>query len=95
MSRVDRARGWRAQRHSPSGTGLAKISFALPLRLRTPPIKGLRSLFSAFLRFFGRVTRFVNIMDDSGLENLKRVKRALRPAKIAPAYIVSQSNRGG
>jgi hypothetical protein len=33
----------------------------------------------------------VNIMDDSGLENLKRVKMSYRPRRLAPAYIVNAS----
>jgi len=33
--------------------------------------------------------RRINCMDDSGLENLKRVKMSYRPSRLAPAYIIN------
>lgn len=36
--------------------------------------------------------RYINIMDDSGLENLKKVKLSYHPVKLIPAYIASRRN---
>jgi len=33
---------------------------------------------------------FINIMDDSGLDNLKKVKMSYRPARLVPAYIAKE-----
>lgn len=35
---------------------------------------------------------FVNAMDDSGLDNLKRVKMSYRPRKLAAAYIINRAD---
>ncbi len=43
-------------------------------------------IFMRFCRDLGQY-KFINAMDDSGLENLKRVKLSYRPAKVVPAYI--------
>ena len=34
--------------------------------------------------------RFVNIMDDSGLDNLKTVKESYRPVRVVPAFIADR-----
>ena len=34
--------------------------------------------------------KYINIMDDSGLEGLKKVKLSYRPAKLASAYIATR-----
>jgi hypothetical protein len=34
--------------------------------------------------------KYINIMDDSGLENLKRVKLSYHPAGLIPNYIVKR-----
>jgi len=36
--------------------------------------------------------KYINIMDDSGLENLRKVKLSYRPVRLAPAYIVKRKN---
>lgn len=36
--------------------------------------------------------KYINIMDDSGLENLKRVKLSYRPVKLIPAYIATSKD---
>ena len=36
--------------------------------------------------------KFINIMDDSGLENLKKVKLSYQPLKLIPAYIAKRKN---
>jgi uncharacterized protein len=34
--------------------------------------------------------RYINVMDDSGLERLQNVKRSYRPAQVVPAYIIQR-----
>ncbi|MCU0666332.1 MAG: phosphatidylglycerol lysyltransferase domain-containing protein [Candidatus Omnitrophica bacterium] len=36
--------------------------------------------------------KYINAMDDSGLDSLRRIKLSYRPAEIIPAYIVKQKN---
>jgi hypothetical protein len=36
--------------------------------------------------------RYMNIMDDSGLANLKKTKESYRPAKLIPSFIVTRKN---
>lgn len=36
--------------------------------------------------------KYINIMDDSGLDNLKKVKLSYRPAGLIPAYIVTRKS---
>ncbi|MBI5144888.1 MAG: DUF2156 domain-containing protein, partial [Candidatus Omnitrophica bacterium] len=36
--------------------------------------------------------KYINVMDDSGLENLKKVKLSYHPIKLIPSYIVTRSN---
>ena len=55
-------------------------------------IKGLSQfVFRSFCRELSEY-KYINIMDDSGLENLKKVKLSYRPIKMIPAYIVTRKN---
>jgi hypothetical protein len=53
-------------------------------------IKGLAQFI--FRKFCSELKdyKYINIMDDSGLENLKKVKLSYRPARLIPAYIVTR-----
>jgi len=53
-------------------------------------IKGLAQFI--FWRFCRELKgyRYINIMDDSGLENLKKVKLSYRPLRLIPAYIAQR-----
>lgn len=55
-------------------------------------VKGLAQFifwkFSSELKDY----KYINIMDDSGLENLKRVKLSYQPVKLAAAYIAKRKN---
>lgn len=51
-------------------------------------IKGLAQfIFRAFAEELKNY-KYINIMDDSGLENLKKVKLSYHPKRLVPAYIV-------
>jgi len=53
-------------------------------------VKGLAQfIFREFCRELKKY-KYINIMDDSGLENLKRVKLSYHPEKIIPAYIAKR-----
>ncbi len=53
-------------------------------------IKGLAQFI--FRRFCSELKdyKYINIMDDSGLENLKKTKLSYHPARLIPAYIVTR-----
>jgi uncharacterized protein len=52
-------------------------------------LKGLgQFIFRSFCRQ-NEEFRYVNAMDDSGLENLKNVKNSYKPVKLASAYIIN------
>ncbi len=54
-------------------------------------VKGLAQfIFRQFCREL-RNFKYINIMDDSGLENLKQVKLSYRPVKAIPAYIATRN----
>ncbi len=56
-------------------------------------IKGLAQFifrqFSQELKSF----KYINIMDDSGLDNLRKTKLAYKPIRLVPAYIVTRDER--
>ncbi|HRZ13956.1 MAG TPA: phosphatidylglycerol lysyltransferase domain-containing protein [Candidatus Omnitrophota bacterium] len=53
-------------------------------------VKGLSQfIFQRFSRDLGEHA-FINAMDDSGLENLKKVKLSYRPVRLVPSYIVQR-----
>jgi uncharacterized protein len=56
-------------------------------------IKGLAQFI--FRRFSQELKgyKYINIMDDSGLENLRKTKLAYKPTRLIPAYIVSRDDR--
>ncbi len=55
-------------------------------------VKGLAQfIFREFCRELPDY-KYINIMDDSGLENLKQVKLSYHPVKLEPAYIVKRKN---
>ncbi len=55
-------------------------------------VKGLAQfIFREFCREL-KGYKYINIMDDSGLENLKKVKLSYQPVKLIPAYIAARRN---
>ena len=73
-------------------------TFGYPLNVRTFCVlfeitdlrtKGLAQfIYREFCRELKETYRWINAMDDSGLENLKRVKRAYHPIELIPTYNV-------
>jgi len=55
-------------------------------------VKGLAQFM--FCEFCSELKNYsyINIMDDSGLANLKRVKLSYKPVKLIPAYIAKRKN---
>lgn len=70
------------------GFALNTDTFCILYEITDLCIKGLAQfIFRAFAREL-RNYKYINVMDDSGLENLKKVKLSYHPEKLVPAYIV-------
>ena len=74
------------------GFRLNKDVFCILFEITDLSIKGLAQFI--FRRFCSELKdyRQINIMDDSGLENLKKVKLSYRPIKLVPAYIATRKD---
>ena len=74
------------------GFALNSGTFCVLYEITDLTIKGLAQFifreFCAELKSY----RYINIMDDSGLENLKKVKLSYYPFKLIPAYIAVREN---
>jgi hypothetical protein len=76
------------------GFKLNKDTFCILYEIADLSIKGLSQFI--FRNFCSESEsaledcKYINIMDDSGLENLKRVKLSCRPLKLISAYIVTR-----
>lgn len=73
------------------GFRLNPDTFCILYEITDLSVKGLSQFI--FRHFCSELKdyKFINIMDDSGLENLRRVKLSYHPAKLIPAYIVTRS----
>lgn len=74
------------------GYRLNRQIFCILYEITDLSIRGLAQFI--FRRFCSELKdyRYINIMDDSGLENLKRVKLSYHPVKLVPAYIAKTNN---
>jgi hypothetical protein len=74
------------------GYKLNERTFCVLYEITDLDIKGLAQFI--FQRFSSELESFkyINIMDDSGLENLKRVKNSYKPVRLAGAYIAKRRN---
>jgi hypothetical protein len=72
------------------GFKLNQDTFCILYEIADLSIKGLSQLI--FRKFSSELEgyKYINIMDDSGLENLKKAKLSYRPEKLIPAYIVKR-----
>lgn len=72
------------------GYPLNKDIFCILYEITDLDVRGAAQfIFSEFCRGM-KSFKYINIMDDSGLENLKKVKLSFRPQRVAPAYIVKR-----
>ena len=74
------------------GYSLDAGTFCVLFEIADLSIKGLAQfIYREFCRELKDTYKWVNAMDDSGLENLKRVKHAYHPIQLIPSYnIVSK-----
>ncbi|MCX5707206.1 MAG: phosphatidylglycerol lysyltransferase domain-containing protein [Candidatus Omnitrophica bacterium] len=74
------------------GFAINPDSFCILYEITDLAVKGLAQFifrkFSSDLEGY----KYINIMDDSGLENLKKVKLSYHPVRLIPAYIVKKKN---
>lgn len=72
------------------GFKLNKETFCILYEITDLSVKGLSQfIFQQFCRDL-KEYKYINIMDDSGLANLKKVKLSYRPLKLVPSYIVKE-----
>ncbi|MDP2905808.1 MAG: phosphatidylglycerol lysyltransferase domain-containing protein [Candidatus Omnitrophota bacterium] len=72
------------------GYKLNADTFCVLYEITDLSIKGLAQFIFRALSQEMTDYKYINIMDDSGLENLKKVKLSYRPVKLVPAYIVKR-----
>lgn len=74
------------------GYELHKDTFCILYEITDLSVKGLAQFI--FAKFCSELNRYqyINIMDDSGLENLKKAKLSYHPYKLVPAYIAKRRN---
>lgn len=72
------------------GYELYKDTFCILYEITDLSVKGLAQFI--FAKFCSELNRYkyINIMDDSGLENLKKVKLSYHPRRLVPAYIAKR-----
>jgi len=74
------------------GFKLNSETFCILYEITDLSIKGLAQfIFREFSRQMSDY-KYINIMDDSGLENLKKVKLSYHPVKLVPAFIVKRKS---
>lgn len=74
------------------GFELNKETFCILYEITDLSVKGLAQfIFSKFASELGSY-KYINIMDDSGLDNLKKVKLSYHPKRLVPAYIVRRKH---
>ena len=72
------------------GCRLNSSTFCILYEITDLSVKGLAQFI--FRRFCQGLKdyKYINIMDDSGLENLRRAKLSYKPVRLIPAYIVTR-----
>ncbi|HLD83183.1 MAG TPA: phosphatidylglycerol lysyltransferase domain-containing protein, partial [Candidatus Omnitrophota bacterium] len=74
------------------GFKLNNDTFCIAYEITDLSIKGLAQfIFREFCREL-KEYKYINIMDDSGLENLKKVKLSYQPHRLILSYIVTEKN---
>jgi hypothetical protein len=74
------------------GFKLTQDTFCILYEITDLSVNGLSQFI--FREFCRELTdyKYINIMDDSGLANLKRVKLSYQPTRLIPSYIVKRKN---
>ena len=74
------------------GFKLNPHTFCILYEITDLSVKGLAQFI--FRKFSGDLAdyKYINIMDDSGLENLKKVKLSYHPVRLIPAYIAKRQD---
>ncbi|MBM3251841.1 MAG: DUF2156 domain-containing protein [Candidatus Omnitrophica bacterium] len=73
------------------GFKLNNNTFCVLFEITDLKIKGLSQfIFREFAKELNGL-HWVNIMDDSGLDNLKKVKISYRPARLEPSYLITRN----
>ncbi|MCK9430698.1 MAG: phosphatidylglycerol lysyltransferase domain-containing protein [Candidatus Omnitrophica bacterium] len=72
------------------GYALNNDTFCILYEITDLSLKGLAQFI--FRRFSAELKNYsyINIMDDSGLDNLRKVKLSYKPKRLVPAYIVTR-----
>ena len=74
------------------GARLNKDTLCIIYEITDLTVKGLAQfVFKSLCRELQEF-KYVNVMDDSGLENLKKVKLSYHPVKLIPAYIARRKH---
>ncbi|MCM8792010.1 MAG: phosphatidylglycerol lysyltransferase domain-containing protein [Candidatus Omnitrophica bacterium] len=73
------------------GYPLDKETFCIFYEIADLKIKGLSQFIFWFFCKELSSYKFINVMDDSGLENLRQVKLSYYPERLVSAYIVTQN----
>lgn len=74
------------------GYGINKETFCILYEITDLSIKGLAQfIFAKFCQEL-KSYKYINIMDDSGLLNLKKVKLSYHPERLIPAYIAKKND---
>jgi len=72
------------------GYKLNQETFCILYEITDLSIKGLAQfIFRQFCREL-KTYKYINIMDDSGLENLRKVKLSYKPRRLIPAHIITR-----
>lgn len=74
------------------GFKLNSNTFCILYEITDLSIKGLAQFIFAKICQELKEYKFINIMDDSGLENLQKLKLSYHPIKLIPAYIANIRN---
>jgi hypothetical protein len=74
------------------GFALNKDTFCILYEITDLSVKGLAQfIFRQFCRQMEGY-KYINIMDDSGLENLRKVKLSYRPVGLVPSFVITRKN---
>ena len=77
------------------GFKLNKDVFCISFEVADRNIKGISQFIFKYFSSQLNNYKYINIMDDSGLDNLKKVKLSYRPDKLIPNYTIQRNDFSG